>query len=320
MFRIEYLGKDKKNIKMTPLENSSSTPLEVPLEEEIFENLTYLEEDSNALEKCENLSNKIFGEPLLVLTRQSPIRISKRTNKRADIIALDKDLNGVIIELKKDTAKLGVETQALQYLATLSNFEGEEFLDKITNDPRELAKVKEAVNAFIEQQSIEGMSISDINKQSRVILLANKFDEALLSMGEWLGRQITSFKCIQYSIYKADHSEFLSFSTYFERSSQDRFKFRVTKDRKSSFFRHNIGAERSTDHPGEIHGEEWWKYCLANKIVTTSYENSEGDVGERKLRQYIKGDKIFAIASGYGLIGYGEVQGDNTYRLIERGK
>jgi RecB family endonuclease NucS len=65
------------------------------------------------------MSESVFGEPLLLVRKQ--VRTSTRT--RADILALDRAGNGVIIELKKNAGRLGVETQALQYLADFSNIE-----------------------------------------------------------------------------------------------------------------------------------------------------------------------------------------------------
>src|SRR5690554_4092167 len=51
------------------------------------------------------LSESVFGEPLLLINNQ----IRTQAGKRADILALDRQGNGVIIELKKDDAWLGVD-------------------------------------------------------------------------------------------------------------------------------------------------------------------------------------------------------------------
>jgi RecB family endonuclease NucS len=54
------------------------------------------------------LSESIFGEPLLLISNQ----VRTATKKRADILAIDRNGNGVVIELKRDKGRLGVETQA----------------------------------------------------------------------------------------------------------------------------------------------------------------------------------------------------------------
>jgi hypothetical protein len=70
------------------------------------------------------LEASVFGEPLLLLNKEVRTRLAKR----ADILALDQAGNAVIIELKRRVGSLGVETQALQYLADFSAFKGRHFL------------------------------------------------------------------------------------------------------------------------------------------------------------------------------------------------
>src|SRR5438270_10949547 len=72
----------------------------------------YLIAKSDEGPKIELLEEHVFGEPLLLLSNQ----VRMRHRKRSDIIALDRMGNAVIIELKRDEGKLGVETQAMQYL------------------------------------------------------------------------------------------------------------------------------------------------------------------------------------------------------------
>lgn len=55
------------------------------------------------------LNYSIFNEELLIINNQ----VCTKTKKRADILALDKMGNAVIIELKRDHESLGVDTQAL---------------------------------------------------------------------------------------------------------------------------------------------------------------------------------------------------------------
>ena len=56
------------------------------------------------------LSETVFGESLLLVDNQ----VRTRNEKRADILALDRAGNAVIVELKRDLVQLGVENQSLQ--------------------------------------------------------------------------------------------------------------------------------------------------------------------------------------------------------------
>ncbi len=70
------------------------------------------------------LDSGIFGEELLIVDNQ----VKTKLKKRADILAIDCYGNGVVIELKRDWGYLGVETQALQYLADFSAYKGNKFI------------------------------------------------------------------------------------------------------------------------------------------------------------------------------------------------
>ena len=72
-------------------------------------------------EEVPTLNSSVFGEILLLVSNQ----VRARAGKKADILALDHMGNSVIIELKRKNSPLGVETQALQYLADFSRFKGE---------------------------------------------------------------------------------------------------------------------------------------------------------------------------------------------------
>jgi hypothetical protein len=151
----------------------------------------------------------IFGEPLLLISNQ----VKTNANKRADILALDRAGNGVIVELKKDRGSLGVETQALQYLADFSKYKGSNFIKHFTKDTNTL---KVNIEAFIGGNQ----QIEDINKNSRIILVARSFDPTIYSMGEWLSGKGVSFRCIAYTPVEVHGQKFISFSVAFDRSQE----------------------------------------------------------------------------------------------------
>ena len=112
------------------------------------------------------LSETVFGESLLLVDNQ----VRTRNEKRADILALDRAGNAVIVELKRDWGQLGVETQALQYLADFSQYKGKAFLDKFVPQDLQRATVKGFLGAVPDE---------NINKHPRIILVARTFDETV---------------------------------------------------------------------------------------------------------------------------------------------
>jgi len=248
------------------------------------------------------LNADIFKEDLLLIDNQT----RTKDKKRADILALDKRGNLVVIELKKDSAKLGVDMQALQYLAAFSEFKGQAFINKFKSKSNDL---EARVYGFI-----EGLDVEKLNQKGRIILIAQSFDNSLLSMGEWLSSQGVAFRCLQYNQLEIGERKFLSFSVYFDRSSEALHPLRFSEKQRNllsetpQIYWHNIGDA----------SEKWWGYCVNKKFIATSFDNAPGDRGEAILKSYIKGDKVIAYAKGYGAIGWGIITSDpnKSYKLV----
>lgn len=243
------------------------------------------------------LDEDIFGEELFYINRQN-INSDK---KRSDIMAIDKEGSLVVIELKKDEGRLGVEMQALQYLSNMSQCKGEDFVKNYCRGK------EEDITQFLN----DGIGIKDVNQRGRIVLIARYFDKALFSMGKWLSDQGVSFKCIAYETIKFNDKNLLNFSVIFDQtsfSSQYKLVF-SNKTRIPEVFWHNIGAVKNKD-------EKWWDFLVTKNQISTGFGNQPGDRGEEILKNYIKGDKIFAYVSGIGCVGYGEIE-EPKYTLID---
>lgn len=248
------------------------------------------------------LSNLVFGEELLLISNQ----VKTTQKKRADILALDKSGNGVIVELKRDEGKLGVETQALQYLADFSKYRGQDFIRNFDKDK----KLEQAVRGFIGDDA----KLENINRTSRIILIARHFDETLFSMGEWLSEKGVAFRCISYQPVEVGGERFLSFSVSFDRSGSAVYRLNFSaRSREPKIFWHNIGvAEKAT-------AQDWWEFLITHNQIACGFENSPDDQGAHILSGYVVGDKIVAYATGFGAVGWGIVEKPGTYRIIDPG-
>lgn len=242
----------------------------------------------------------VFNEELLIINNQ----VRTRDNKRADLLAIDKMGNAVIIELKRDEGSLGVETQALQYLADFSRYKGSRFLEQFAKTQDK----KEDILGFVGDNCEE----KDLNSSSRIILIAQNFDTTLYSMGEWLCSKGVGFKCIQYIPLDVNGERFIEFAQCFEKSPNSIYpiEFALTS-RSPKILWHNVG------YPDN----QWWSHLNTNKIITASFDNSRDDAGEKLLKNYIPGDRIVAYAAQRGAIGWGIVQEDpySSYKLIDKG-
>jgi hypothetical protein len=253
----------------------------------------------NAISDEPILNEAVFGEPLLLVSNQ----VVTRTRKRADILALDRLGNGVIIELKRERGSLGVETQALQYLADFSSYRGADF---VAHFSKYNPSLEDNIRGFIG----DGERLDDLNRRSRIILMARGFDPSIFSMGKWLGENGVAFRCVAYTPFEIHGDRFLSFSLAFDQSPGVIYPllFR-SRARGPEVYWHNIGTAE----------EEWWSYLRSQGQISASFNNQPGDQGEQILKSYVQGDRIVGYAKGHGAVGWSTVENPRSYRLLAPG-
>lgn len=284
---IFKLNKETQNLESF---RSSWIPKELELEKYLLP-----QKDSDQL----ILEPSVFGEELLLVSNQ----VKTREKKRSDILALDRAGNAVIVEIKRDVGTLGVETQALQYLSDFSSYQGQNFIARF-------AKKNQSLEENIRRFLGGNIPIENINRHSRVILMARSFDRSLFSMGEWLSKSGIAFRCIEYTPFEINNEFFLSFSVAFDHSSELAYPLTFqSQAREPGYFWHNIGFAQ----------DDWWAWLVRKRQISTGFSNQAGDEGEQILKSYVAGDVIIAYAKGKGAVGWGKVENPNTYHLLTAG-
>ncbi|MFS0735577.1 hypothetical protein ABC347_00865 [Sphingomonas sp. 1P06PA] len=73
---------------------------------------------------------------------------------------------------------------------------------------------------------------------------------------------------------------------------------------------HNIGKPEAPATWATL-----WQSLRDNSVVTAGFGNQSGGRGHVIVTRYQPGDRVFAYANGFGLIGYGEAIGPHTATL-----
>jgi hypothetical protein len=283
------------------LEQNSKLPLE-----KILQNLLVESGESDSSEIApKTLREDIFGIRLLIIGKE----VYTKDKKRSDILCLDENGDAVIIELKKDNARLGIETQALQYLSDISSHTGKEFVERFKDIYEFKDLFEEHICSFLGWKEVS----ERLNKNQSIFLVANGFDKVLFSIGDWLFSKNISFKCIAYSTYKIQNSEYISFSVQFDRMIPRSNSLQFTqqsRDRKTIFY-FNIGTK----------DQERWDRMIHEKFISCGFDGVEGDRGSILLNGLQPGDKLVCYASGKGVIGICEIpkeeNGNSNYSLVD---
>ncbi|MTI84263.1 MAG: hypothetical protein FH756_10230 [Firmicutes bacterium] len=133
----------------------------------------------------------VLGEPLLIIAKE--FSYFDKTNERADLIALDKLGNIVVIELKRDDSGSDVHWQAIKYASyfrKINNNDVVNILAKYRNIERDEAETQ--IMKFVDIDEFE-----DINRSQRIILVSHRFATEVTSAVLWLLEHNIDIKCIQ---------------------------------------------------------------------------------------------------------------------------
>jgi len=140
---------------------------------------------------------KEISQELFLIGKE--VEPSKNVQDRIDLLAVDKEGTCVVVELKRGNHKLHM-LQAISYAGMISQWEPDDFLQLLDDDQQE------ALTDVLE------VDREDINRQQRIILIAEAYDYALLIGAEWLSEQFgVDIICCRIAVAKdsATNSEYL---------------------------------------------------------------------------------------------------------------
>jgi len=140
----------------------------------------------------------ILGQDLLVIAKELPLP----SGIRLDLLAIDKQANLVIIELKRDESGRDVEWQAIKYASYCSNFSTDEiftyYAQYLESDTDE-AQLR--IEEFIDEE------LSALNQSQQIFLVAKNFHSDVISAVLWLRDYGLEIKCIRLRPYVDDDGD-----------------------------------------------------------------------------------------------------------------
>ncbi|MFB5166704.1 hypothetical protein V2P11_13090 [Parageobacillus toebii] len=167
---------------------------------------TFFENDIKEREHIEEWIRKnpeVLGEDLLIIGHEYD---KFEVNERLDLLALDKQGNLVIIELKRDTTGGSVDFQALKYASYCARLNPQDVLDIYSEYIQKHhlnVDAKEELMAFLEVENEEELN-AILNTNQRIIIVGREIDKRVLSVCTWLYENSIDIKCITIKPYKLD--------------------------------------------------------------------------------------------------------------------
>lgn len=140
---------------------------------------------------------ELLGEPLLIITSEFD-RFDK-SNRRLDVLALDKDGTLVVVELKLDLSKTFADQQAIRYAAFCSTMTMSQLVQAMAAYRK--CSVEEAQSKIL--TFLDEDELPELGNQPRIILAAGALDdEELTSTVLWLRTFGVDITCIEIKPYR----------------------------------------------------------------------------------------------------------------------
>ena len=177
------------------------------------------EEERDLEDLLEQDPNLLLGdERICIISRQVPIGKSQKV----DLLALDRQGNCIVIELKRGKASRAAISQILEYAAAVAKFsfaDIERFAGRwFHGQGREFTSLLALHSTFFGYE-LGAMRMSAFNRQQRMVLVSEGVDVRVLDIAEYLRRMGIDLTYISYFSYQAPDELLIATKTILGTSS-----------------------------------------------------------------------------------------------------
>lgn len=135
----------------------------------------------------------IIEEELLIIGKE----VTLPSDIRLDLLAIDKDSNLVVLELKRDNLGTTIDWQAIKYASYCSSFSNSDLFRQYaeylgTNEDEAQLRIESFIN---------GENFEHLNEKQRIILISKEFHSDVVSSVLWLRDYEIDISCIKLTPY-----------------------------------------------------------------------------------------------------------------------
>jgi hypothetical protein len=145
---------------------------------------------------------EMLGEELLVLTVEFDQFVN--SSDRLDILAVDRDSNLVVVELKRDSVAGYADLQAIRYAAMVSSMKVETaapfyaaYRKKYHSEQLTLDEARQQITSFFDESEV-----SEFSTTPRIILCSEGFSREITTTVLWLNTAQLDITCVAITPYK----------------------------------------------------------------------------------------------------------------------
>ena len=164
-----------------------------------------------------------LGEPLLII--QKEFANWDKTKERLDLLALDEKGNLVIIENKLDDSGKDVTWQAIKYASYCRSLSKDDIVSIFQKYLGPNKSALEELSEFFHGRDIEDIKLND--NYQRIILVAGKFQEEVLSSVLWLREYNVRISCIKVTPFKFGNQVMVDFDQIIPQRDLEDYQIKI---------------------------------------------------------------------------------------------
>ena len=145
----------------------------------------------------------ILGEELLIIAKE--FSGFDRTHERADLVAVDRDGNIVVIELKRDDTGADAHWQAIKYASYFKRAQPDEIVRMLADHDQ----ITEEDAAARLTQHLDMDDLENLNHEQRIVLASHRFAPEVTSAVLWLNENALKkdlVTCVTLTPYQDDET------------------------------------------------------------------------------------------------------------------
>jgi Endonuclease NucS len=239
--------------------------------------------DEQRLEDWVAKDPSILGIDVLLIGRQ----VTTASHGRIDLLAIDREANLVVLELKRDKTPREIVAQALDYASCVNGLSPEQ-IDEITKDftGKPLPQAFSGHYGFPLPQRVNG--------NHSMIILASELDDSSERIVEYLAEQYAvPINVLFFTFFKTASGEFVGRAWLQDPEAMQERTLARNRPPWSGFYFMNVGEGRYRN----------WDDCRQYGFLSAGQGERYGNA----MKKLKPGDLVFAYMKETGYVGFGTV-------------
>jgi hypothetical protein len=165
------------------------------------------------------------------------------SRRRIDLLALDRDANLVVIELKRTEDAGHLELQALRYAAMVSTMTFDQAVDAHDAYLRRPGRQGDARAAILEFLAWEESLQSDFAPNVRIVLVASDFQKEITTTVLWLNERDLDIRCVRMQPYSFNGQVLVDVQQVIPLPEAEEYQVRVRERNEQRKVAQHLGGE-----------------------------------------------------------------------------